>query len=704
MCLQWSPLARAGEKARPSLQSYTGLLNMPNARVLPDWNMRLHYGKSDPYSYYGGALGLFDRLEVHGQFTKVDTITAFPEHDYGAYKDRSAGARLVLLPEKEYFPQLAGGFFDATGTGLFGQRYLVASKEIGDFDLTFGLGQGTLAGEYVPDKHPASGQGNDRAFSYLLSSPKQKTKPFGGLEYSITPRLIGCIEYSPIERKNMFGYRDKGGKKLKEANQHIPFNLGLKYRLTKNLTATAAYMRGDNLALSAGVDFPLDPHGMLGWKKEDPPSIQERTRWRAYSANNKELARIVGGHISDDGFSNTAVACSNNTVWIEAENTRYLSDERALSRMAAIADSILPSRIQKIICNIIQNGQVITSLKTNRQVLRDFLASRLDHQGFLEFSDIDLYGSSHWEDFKSSPGSTGKESHFGGILDFSLQPRVRTFLNNRSGFFKHKAVIQAEAKLHPWEKGTLHGTYEWTVFNQYDDVIYKRLEDREAVRTDMLSYQERSAPRLTELALEQYWQWPLDIQTRWAAGAFESAYAGLGAECFRYLYDGYFGVGLEGEIVRKRSVEDNFSLREDMDHLYHTEFVNLYAQLWPEEGLEGGLKIGRFLAGDPGVRLDLRRSFKYFTLGGWLTWTDTSMFESPKNKEAMQKGVYIRAPFSIFFDQERTGHFTYGITSFTRDQGTTVNQPTHLYPMNPWSTPAHVRDNISKMRHPGALK
>jgi hypothetical protein len=47
---------------------------MPNARVLPDLAVRLKYGYADPYHYYDGELGVFDRLELHGQFTRVETI------------------------------------------------------------------------------------------------------------------------------------------------------------------------------------------------------------------------------------------------------------------------------------------------------------------------------------------------------------------------------------------------------------------------------------------------------------------------------------------------------------------------------------------------------------------------------------------------------------------------------------------------------
>jgi hypothetical protein len=53
---------------------------------------------------------------------------------------------------------------------------------------------------------------------------------------------------------------------------------------------------------------------------------------------------------------------------------------------------------------------------------------------------------------------------------------------------------------------------------------------------------------------------------------------------------------------------------------------------------------------------------------------------------------------SIFSNRDVKGHFEYDIASFTRDAGATVAQPNSLYPMNPWSTPNHLRKHLDEMR------
>jgi hypothetical protein len=688
--------AMASDKAQPlaSLQSYTGLWQMPNARVLPDWAVRLKHGYADPYHYYGGALGVFDRLELHGQFTRIETIQAFIEDGYGDYVDRSAGARLVLLKEGELLPKVAVGFFDATGTALFASRYLVASKMLGPFDLTFGLGQGILAGEFVPDEYRGS---EDIGFEFLFSSPFRKTRPFGGIEWHATEGLTLSLEYSSLELSNMFGYRDGAAREIQEDDSRWPVNVGLKYKLTDKIHAQLACLGGTELGGGVSFELPLEPEGFLPWKKEEPFEAGERLKWQAFGVDNEGLARIMADALNEDGFGQVSAAASDSALWLEASNRKYLSDARAFARMAAISLAIVPERIERFYFNLRSGGQVLQSLSATRGDLKAFLESRMDKETFLTFSSLELHGSRHWDEFRAGYGASALQRERDPWYGWEINPRLKTFLNNRRGFFKHKGVVQLDGYVVPWPGAQLAGQLELTLFNEFDELDFGPLEP-EATRTDMILYEERSDPRITQLALDQLFPMPWDVQGRVAAGYFESAYAGVGGEVFRYFLDGRFGLGLQGEVVRKRDIEDNFGLRDDVDRLYHTGFVNLYGYLWPDYGIEAGLKVGRFLAGDLGARIELRRSYNWFTIGAWYTRTDTDVFESEENRGASEKGVYIAIPLGLFRDRDDRGHLTYTITSFTRDQGQTVRQPRSLYPLNPWSTPAHTRHNLDDMR------
>ena len=674
-----------------SLQSYTGILQMPTARVKPDWTVRLKAGYGDPWTYYGGAIGIFDRFEFHGQFTRTDTITAFPGFAYGATKDRSAGMRAVLIKENEFSPQISAGFYDAVGNGFLSSRYLTASKMFGNFDVTLGLGQGILAGEYTAS-------GADSGELFLTSDPFRATKVFGGIEWHVSPALTLSAEYTSIDWANMYGYRNGAGTILKEDDSLFPINVGIKYKLADNINVTAAYLQGDTIAGSIDFEFSLKPENVLAWEKTKPFFPGEKLKWDAHASDNEKLSAIIAKQLNQQGFVNVSAACNDDSVWVEYENSLHLSNARSLGHVATICDQVLPSRITKFYLNIKDGITVLQSLKTSRSAFKSFMESNLDKEGFLTFSDLNLYKDENWKDFKKSSQPSKMIYEPDDRFSFSITPKIRTFLNNKKGFFKNKGFLRARAGYKPWYGGDIFGELEYTLFNQFDEVDFFAQEKDNSVRTDLIDYEKESKTRISMLALEQKINLPLSVQGRFAAGIFESAYAGFGAEVFRYFNDGLWGAGFKSELVRKRDPENNFRLRDNPDKWYSTAFFNLYSQILPSQGIEAGLTLGRFLAGDPGFQINLRRSFKYFTLGAWYTKTDTDIFNSPKNRGADQKGVYISIPLSIFKSNDKPRHFSYSITSFTNDTGAMVRQPDSLYPMDPWSTPNHTKRTLNDMR------
>ncbi|MBW2466866.1 MAG: YjbH domain-containing protein [Deltaproteobacteria bacterium] len=684
-----SVLQAGNSPAKPlaSLQSFTGIWDMPTARILPDWNMRFKYGRAEPYRYYGVALGLFDRLEFHGQFTETSTVIAFAGFGYGYHKDRNAGGRLVVIKEDEFLPQVAVGAYDPVGTSLFPSRYIVMSKMLGDFDLTLGLGQGLLGGESL-DEISRARKGEKFDTTFLFSDPFRQTRIFGGVEYHYSPKLTLSAEYSTLKYEEMFGEPEKAD---------WPINIGIKYQPTKHIILQGGYMRGNELMFGISANWPLEPEGMLPWKKEASYASSEQQRWQAHEADNLQLAELIANELQDDGFGEVAVSVIDREVWVEYRNTKYLSLAKSMGRVARILDELAPERIKTFYLNLLYNGQVIQCLKTGRPELRAFMKTRMDRQGFFEFASLSLYNGKQRKEFFTDTEEIGTYQVKEPWFDYNINLKAKTFLNNRAGFFKHKVFLRPRVYIFPWEKALIAGELEFTLLNQYDDVIFSPLEP-EPVRTDLVLYERESRPRISMLAFDQYLDLPYNILGRFSMGLFESAYAGFGAEIFRFFDRGRWGIGLETEFVRKRDPEDNFRLSNTITKTYDTYFVNIYGQLWPSQGIDAGLKIGRFLGEDVGFSLELRRSFKYFTIGAWYTKTDTDHFTDPKNRDAEEKGVFITFPFSIFFDHDRRTRLTYSFASFTRDQGQTVRQPSLLYPITPYQSVLHTESTLEDMR------
>ena len=134
------------------------------------------------------------------------------------------------------------------------------------------------------------------------------------------------------------------------------------------------------------------------------------------------------------------------------------------------------------------------------------------------------------------------------------------------------------------------------------------------------------------------------------------------------------------------------------DLTYDAKFINTYALLSEKYGLHLGLKIGQFVAGDKGVKLDFERNNKSFTIGGYLTATNSDeVFTSTENKGYIDKGLYISFPLDTVNKKLQKGSLNYGLSPWTRDVGQYSGTSMSLYPMNMSENNTQImKENINK--------
>ena len=104
---------------------------MPNARLLDGGSMAFTYSNFYPYQRITLTAYPFDWLEALYQYTDIATSlysSVFEFSGNQTYKDKGFDVKIRLLKERENFPQIALGFKDIAGTGLFSSEYIAASK------------------------------------------------------------------------------------------------------------------------------------------------------------------------------------------------------------------------------------------------------------------------------------------------------------------------------------------------------------------------------------------------------------------------------------------------------------------------------------------------------------------------------------------------------------------------------------------------
>ena len=123
----------------------TGLIDIPSARMLSDGELRLIYSNQKIANITNITYQVTPWLQTTFRYTIFNPDNPIRNStSIDGNNDRSYAAKITILDEKKYQPQLAIGVKDILGTGVWGSEYLVASKKINNLDVTLGVGWGRL--------------------------------------------------------------------------------------------------------------------------------------------------------------------------------------------------------------------------------------------------------------------------------------------------------------------------------------------------------------------------------------------------------------------------------------------------------------------------------------------------------------------------------------------------------------------------------
>ena len=275
----------------------TGILEMPSAHMAPDGELALTFGD------VGGTRPRFNLsfqatpwLEVTYRYGRVG------QDSY----DQGLGLKARLVTEGAYRPAVSVGIRDVWGTGKYAAEYLVASKNIWDFDLTAGLGWGRLAdnnvfanplGSLFPSlkKRELTSEGGSDLGQFFHG---RKTGVFAGIAWQ-TPidRLKLLAEYS----SDHYTYEAAlgGGARL---NRHSPVNMGLFYQPFDNLALSAGWFYGTTYGVALTVKGnagEINTSPLTTNPKPPPPAVrtdkQQLGALRLMFARNDSVAAAKQG-------------------------------------------------------------------------------------------------------------------------------------------------------------------------------------------------------------------------------------------------------------------------------------------------------------------------------------------------------------------------------------------------------------------------
>lgn len=179
--------------------------------------------------------------------------------------------------------------------------------------------------------------------------------------------------------------------------------------------------------------------------------------------------------------------------------------------------------------------------------------------------------------------------------------------------------------------------------NNYDKFNYKTPPADGAalprVRTWVREYSTSSDLLLTNLQLTRRDNPAQDWYTQVYGGYLEMMYAGVGSEVLYRPFGKSWALGLDVNYVKQRDWNDIMRMA---DYDVVTGHLTAYWELPFVEGAVAKVSVGRYLAGDKGVTLDLSRRFDSGIVAGPLQPKPTS---APLN---MVKGALPKASTSLY--------------------------------------------------------
>jgi hypothetical protein len=233
-----------------------GVLDMPSARMADDGQLAFTLSGLKNTQRYNLSFQILPWLEGSFRYSHISHWDAVPY-----LYDRSFGMKIRLWQESEIIPEVSLGLRDILGTGAYAAEYVVASKSIGDFDFSAGLGWGRLSSQPAFDNpfglvfpsfnvrtRQASNQGGTVDFGAFFHGPK--TGVFGGaIWHTPVDNLDFLVEYSSDK------YVDEtlgGGFKVR-----LPVNAGLSYRVFDSLKVSGGWYYGSSYGLT--LSYSIDP-------------------------------------------------------------------------------------------------------------------------------------------------------------------------------------------------------------------------------------------------------------------------------------------------------------------------------------------------------------------------------------------------------------------------------------------------------------
>lgn len=677
-------LAHAEPRYTQSDFGGVGLLQTPTARMAPAGELSLNANRTEPYSRYSLSLQPLEWLE--GTFR----YTAITDRMYGAeafsgkqsYKDKAVDVKARIWQESHWLPEIALGFRDIGGTGLFSSEYFVANKRYKNLDFSLGIAWGYIGNRgdldnplgYFDDRfdsRPATSTAGDvNTSSYFRGSPGL----FGGILYQ-TP-------WEPLSLKIEFDGNDYKNEPLNSNHaQDSPINIGAVYKLNDNIDLTAGWERG-NTAL-----FGITLHTNFVSRKApvksyDPPAQPLPVQAPVAPLEEVDWAAVSQQLEKNAGYKVERVAQRDSELMVYGEQSKYFYTAKGAGRASRILDNTANDQIQWFTMVNKRYDMPVEEVSVPRSTFRDVVNNEQDLVNLHRTTEVNR-ATAHYD--KTLYQQKPDPFTYGFGLGYQQN------LGGPDGFLLYQISAYAEGQYRFTPNTWASGGVSVNLLNNYDKFTYDAPSNMPRVRTDLRQYVTTSDVTMPALQLNKAKRLDQDLYGMVYGGYLESMYAGIGGELLYRPMGERWSIGADLNYVRQRAFDQGFGLR---DYRTVTGHVTTYTKL-PFD-LDAAVSVGRYLARDWGTTIDISREFTNgVKFGGWVTRTTASKEEYGEG--SFDKGIYISIPFDEMMSVSTMSRANIAWAPLTRDGGAMLHRQYSLHTMTDGRNRDAFYENFEKI-------
>jgi hypothetical protein len=650
----------AAAVADPSLTGQTGLIHMPDARVEADGAWRFGVSNTDPYLSVWSSVTFLPRLELSARYMTLDGVPGFSDPTLGDYRDKSFDAKVVLWEESPMMPAIAIGSQDYFGTRLFTARYLTVSKRLGEFDWTVGVGDRRIDGA------------------------------FGGVRY--TPARAN--RWSVVAEYDANDYRNDFRAEISGANARSGgATYGVEYRYGW-LGAQISHQHGE-WAGNLYVTVPLMRSEFIPKIDEPKPAAVDGARvpsaeWLADAGHAHRLARLL----DRQGFRDVHIRLNGAVLELALTHDRITAIGRAVGRAARSARAAGPADITALRIVYTVSEQPLVTYEFADLVMLD---RYFDSHGlkptdapvqitFASIEDAAALRQAVTLALDDAPTPDRDEEYvryrpstrwLDGAALFPFN--VRIFFNDPGNPLRYDTFSAVTYHRRLGRGLYVDGGARLTLTENVSDIRQSSNSLLPHVRSDIGDYRrEGDRLRLDALMLNRHTLLAERLYARASLGYYEEMYAGGGGQMLYLPAGENWAADIALDRLRQRAPGEAFGFR---DYRVTTALASLHYR-FPASGVTASARLGQFLAGDDGVRLELKRRFgSGIQLGVWYSITDARDITGPGTpaNPYRDKGLFVSIPLASMLTRDTRERATMTMADYTRDVGQMVNSPGDLY-------------------------